>query len=435
MFGTTVDFEAPNMISEEKLVQDHKENETQKPAHEIVGLLNVNSTTKEQTNIQQQIDNLGIHEKVYFPGGINYGKLTEQFGSQLIDNEIIAKIEKITKRPAHVLLRRGIFFSHRDLQILLDAHENGTPFYVYTGRGPSSASMHIGHLIPFMFTQYLQEAFNVPVVIQMTDDEKYLHKENLSLEECTKFTKENIKDVIACGFNPQKTFIFSNFSYINHLYPNVVKIQKYVTNSQVKGIFGVKNDDNIGKTAFPALQAAPSFYTSFPLLLNTTASQKPMCLIPCGIDQDPYFRMTRDVAPRLGYAKPALIHSKFLPSLQGMEGKMSSDNAVFLTDSKADIKRKINKAFSGGQDNIEAHRLLGANLEIDVSYQYLYALLDNDQEMNDITVNYKSGKLLSGQVKKRTIDLFIQIVEEHKAKRIGITDEILEQFTTIHPLF
>ena len=40
------------------------------------------------------------------------------------------------------------------------------------------------------------------------------------------------------------------------------------------------------------------------------------CLIPCAIDQDPYFRMTRDVAPRLGHHKPALIESRFFPALQ-----------------------------------------------------------------------------------------------------------------------
>ena len=29
-----------------------------------------------------------------------------------------------------------------------------------------------------------------------------------------------------------------------------------------------------------------------------------------------YFRMTRDVAPRLGYLKPALLHSSFFPAMQ-----------------------------------------------------------------------------------------------------------------------
>ena len=81
-------------------------------------------------------------------------------------------MERLTGRRAHRFLRRGLFFSHRDLTALLDAYERGEPFYLYTGRGPSSEALHLGHLIPFQFTQWLQEAFNVPLVIQLTDDEK-----------------------------------------------------------------------------------------------------------------------------------------------------------------------------------------------------------------------------------------------------------------------
>jgi tryptophanyl-tRNA synthetase len=62
--------------------------------------------------------------------------------------------------------------------------------------------------------------------------------------------------------------------------------------------------------------------------------------------------MTRDVAPKLDFHKPALIHSKFLPSLLGIEKKMSSSDptsAIFMSDSPQVIKTKINKyAFSGG---------------------------------------------------------------------------------------
>jgi tryptophanyl-tRNA synthetase len=77
----------------------------------------------------------------------------ERFGSSKIDDEVIARIEKITGRPVHHFLRRGIFFSHRDLHTILTAHEQGKPFYLYTGRGPSSAAMHLGHLVPFIFTK------------------------------------------------------------------------------------------------------------------------------------------------------------------------------------------------------------------------------------------------------------------------------------------
>ena len=85
---------------------------------------------------------------------------------------------------------------------------------------------------------------------------------------------------------------------------------------QVKGIFGFGDSDCIGKIAFPAVQAAPAVASSFP---DTFGENKSIpCLIPCAIDQDPYFRMTRDVAPRVGFPKPALLHSTFFPALQGV---------------------------------------------------------------------------------------------------------------------
>ena len=126
---------------------------------------------------------------------------------------------------------------------------------------------------------------------------------------------ENAKDIIACGFDVNKTFLFSDLDYIQHLYPTVLKIQKLTTYNQAKAIFGFTMSDNIGKSSFPAVQAAPAFSSSFDIPLKGSANMP--CLIPCAIDQDAYFRKTRDVAPRLGYRKPALIHSKFFPPLQG----------------------------------------------------------------------------------------------------------------------
>lgn len=43
---------------------------------------------------------------------------------------------------------------------ILDLYEAGKKFYLYTGRGPSSDSLHLGHLIPFHFTKYLQVRSN-----------------------------------------------------------------------------------------------------------------------------------------------------------------------------------------------------------------------------------------------------------------------------------
>jgi tryptophanyl-tRNA synthetase len=42
---------------------------------------------------------------------------------------------------------------YRDLEFILDAYERKKPFYLYTGRGPSSEAMHLGHLVPFIMAK------------------------------------------------------------------------------------------------------------------------------------------------------------------------------------------------------------------------------------------------------------------------------------------
>ena len=108
------------------------------------------------------------------------------------------------------------------------------------------------------------------------------------------------------------------------------------------------------------------------------------CLIPCAIDQDPYFRLTRDVAVKLKYPKPALLHAKFFPALQGPQTKMSAsdlNSSIYMSDTPAQIKNKVNKhGFSGGRETVEEHRRLGGDPDVDVAYQYLGFFLEDDEE-------------------------------------------------------
>ena len=88
--------------------------------------------------------------------------------------------------------------------------------------------MHLGHLLPFQFTacvrhltppglttsSWLQDVFDCPLVIQLTDDEKFYFKQDLKLEQVAKYSFENARDIIAVGFKPDKTFIFSDLDYM-----------------------------------------------------------------------------------------------------------------------------------------------------------------------------------------------------------------------------
>lgn len=365
--------------------------------------------------------------------GIDYDKLIKRFGSCKIDDDLLARFERVTGKKAHHFLRRGIFFSHRDMHLVLDRFERNEQFFIYTGRGPSSDSMHMGHVVPFLFTKWLQEVFDVPLVIQLTDDEKYLWK-NISQEDCRKFAVQNAKDIIALGFDVNKTFIFSDFEYMSQepcFYRNVLRVAKHVTFSQARGIFGFRGEDCIGKISFPAVQAAPSLSSSFPAIFGAARPDVP-CLIPCAIDQDPYFRMTRDVAPRIGAPKPALLHSSFFPALGGAQTKMSASvdsSAIFVNDSDKAIKTKINKfAFSGGRATVEEHRARGGDCEVDISFQYMRFFLEDDERLEQIRQDYSSGVLLTGHLKKELIELLQAFAGNHRRRREQVTDATVAEF-------
>ena len=194
---------------------------------------------------------------------------------------------------------------------------------------------------------------------------------------------------------------------------------------------------------FPAVQAAPSFSCCFPHIFPQAAAgskKKPrdvFCLIPQAIDQDPYFRLTRDVAQRLGFLKPALIHSKFFPGLSGSKGKMSSSvgAAVFLTDTEKTIKDKVNKhAFSGGGATKEEHLMLGGNCEVDVPLQWLGFFMDDDAQLEAIGKDYALGRIATGDVKKALINELIAVVKAHQDARKLVTDQVVREYMEIRPM-
>ncbi|KAH7204252.1 hypothetical protein DER44DRAFT_413452 [Fusarium oxysporum] len=373
---------------------------------------------------------------------IDYDAICSKWNTSKIDHALLERFEQVTGKKPHRWLRRGLFFSHRDFDKILTKYEHGEPFFLYTGRGPSTGSLHLGHTIPLEFTKWLQDVFDVPLVFMLTDDEKALFKDSLSFEDTHKYALENAKDIIALGFDETKTFIYSDLEYLGHHFlMNAYEFSKLVTFNQVRGAFGFDGSANIGKIFFPAVQCSAAFATSYPEIwsddpspVRTKALGKIQCLIPMGIDQDPYFRLIRDNAHRMKNPspKPALIHSKFLTALQGAGGKMSSSNpnsAIFMTDTAKQIKNKINKfAFSGGRETLEEHREKGGNPDVDVAYIYLTYFEDDDEKLQKIYDDYKSGALLTGELKKMAIEALQSVVETFQDRRKAVTDEVLKSY-------
>ena len=352
-------------------------------------------------------------------GKVDYERLIREFGTQPLTNELLQRLAKYTG-SLHIQLRRKLFFSHRDLDTVLDLYEKGTKFVLYTGRGPSGP-VHIGHLVPWIFTKHLQEAFDTRLYFQMTDDEKFLVDDERMLAETTETGYDNALDLVALGFEPKNTFIIYDVQDIDLLYDIALEVAKRITYSTAKATFGFQESTNLGWVFWPAVQAVPCFIHK-----KLTGENVP-ALIPAAIDQDPYWRITRDIAPRLGYFKPAQIHNRFLPGL-GIGGKMSAsepDTAIFTVDPPDVVKRKVWNAFTGGKGTVAEQRTEGANPDVCSVYQYfLYLFEEDDRKLAERERQCKTGGILCGECKKDLTERINRFLAEHQKRRERARDKI-----------
>ncbi|KAG8345049.1 putative tRNA synthetases class I (W and Y) [Trypanosoma vivax] len=400
------------------------------------------------------------------PKGVDYDRVLTRFKSKRVDEALLAQLQEMCDgavamigegraEKLHHFFRRGIVFSHRDFDLALHKMHSankvgvGATTYLYTGRGPSTRSMHLGHVVPFLLAKYLQDTFGLPLVIQITDDEKHLFRDiplhpgdgpEAGVESHGDLVEENIKDIIAFGFDRRRTFIFRNTTYMGTMYPTVVRLQRTLTLSAAKHTLGLKDSDNVGKAAFPATQAAPCCSDVFPEVLSRRPGDAPLqCIVPCAIDQDPFFVLARASAARLKFPPPALLHTKFLPALKGLKYKMSSSNeangVIKLRDEPHKVKEKIRKAFSGGCGTLSDMQSKGVDLSVDVAYQFIRFFSPSDELFEEVTAKYSSGKMNSAQVKELASEVVLQhILSDWQERRKCVTEGDVRNFTSVRSI-
>ncbi|WP_114576791.1 tryptophan--tRNA ligase [Saliphagus sp. LR7] len=349
-------------------------------------------------------------------GEIDYEKLVERFGADPLTDEQIEGL------PDHPLLRRGTFYAGRDVDEYLEAAQAGDPHAVVTGRGPSGP-MHLGHVVPLYLARRFQEATGATVYLPISDDEKFLAKKQ-SFESIGAHTRENLRDLLAVGFDPERTRIVVDTADADVIYPIAVRLAKHLTPATVEAVYG--NQDTVGLQFYPAVQATH-------LLLPQLVEGRQPTLVPIAVDQDPHVRVCRDVAAKeaLPVEKPGALLGRFLPSLAG-PGKMSSSDdapSIELTDDADTVAETIREhAYTGGRATVEAHREHGGDPATDVPFQYLRAFLEpDDDRLAEIEERYRSGELLSGELKEILIDRLTGFLARHQERRAalgGLEDEL-----------
>ena len=301
-------------------------------------------------------------------------------------------LEEFTQKPD---------FISQHMLPLLDLHRGFNDFdqtklsqyYLYTGRGPSSASFHIGHLPALKLILEFQKAFQSRIFFMISDDEKIL-RDKIPTEIMLENTKITIGQLNKIGFNVDNTLFHINSDGISAThYKLLIKLMSLVNTNKLDHIFGKRA--NIGEYFCILYQLVPCFL-----------SQNRQCIVICGIDQDPFFRLARKLAKKIGFKPPIVIYTKNIPGLNGIEKMSSSDPSpipIYLSDSKKIIKEKIMKITNVGAGTLNELFEHGANIQKDIPFTLIKIFEPNTKKIALMEKAYTTGIIFGSTDYKKLI--------------------------------
>lgn len=332
-------------------------------------------------------------------------RLVSQFQAQ--------RFSSLKEFPDFYTFDKKMFYSHRDFDKFFEGLKKGEKSAIVSGLNPSG-TLQLGHKIVFDTNRLFQKEYGIPVFIPLSDDESYVAKKTNSRMDAVKHGVGLIIDILAFGFDPKLTKVVFDF-YFTDIFSTAMTLSRHVTMSEIKAVYGYQNDENVGLHFYPNVQSAH-------VLLPQINYGIKNVLVPIGPDEDSHLRLCRDIASRAGYNKPAILHAKFMPGIDGLKmSKSRPEAAIFLHDDPDTVSKKISRAFSGGRDTIEEHRKLGGNPDVDISFIYLSTYFLDVNESTKLRQDYLNGKILSGELKKILIEKIVDFNEEFHKRRKKVT--------------
>jgi tryptophanyl-tRNA synthetase len=202
--------------------------------------------------------------------------------------------------------------------------------------------LHLGHLFGALDNwRNLQEEYDGFFFIA---DWHALTTDYADPSQIKAYTIEVVLDWLAAGLDPRQATFFVQSRLPEHaelhllfsMFTPLAWLERVPTYKEQREQITDKDLGTYGFLGYPLLQAAD--------ILIYKAHY-----VPVGVDQVPHIELTREVARRFNFLyKPVLVEPEALltefPKIPGIDGRKMSksyDNAIFLSDTPAEITTKI----------------------------------------------------------------------------------------------
>ena len=338
---------------------------------------------------------------------VDYSKAIRDLRLKPVDKTILDRIENPSR-----FLRRGIDFAHIDFDKFLDAVERGEKVAVMSGIKPTN-EFHLGSKMTAEKMIYLQHEFGAKVFYAIADIEGMIDNK-LPLDVQAKIAVDNVADLLALGLDPKNAYIYRQSQEIRVM-TLAYLFSRGITNNHLQNLYGDR--------PFGLYFAAFTQCGDIHLPQTEDFGGPKMVVVPVGLDQAPHIFLARDIVekfPEFNFRRPAGLFHKFFRSLRG-ETKMSKRDPmsmITLNDTPEMIEKKVSKAITGGRKTAAEQRKFGGIPEQSVVYElYNYHFVEDDEKVKQVYNDYKSGRLLDGEMKREITEIIIKFLEKHQKKK------------------
>jgi len=283
----------------------------------------------------------------------------------------ILDIEKRLNTKLHCWFKRDLL-NYDDLHKYITDYMSGNNAYIYLNV-KIEENMTLNNALLFTFASYLQELLDIVVIINMDDINTYLES-NISMDSCYLGGFNFATDIISCGFNPNKTYIYSHLDNMNRkMYRNAIELVK-ITN----------------KSFIDCVSMLPMYNFTYAKIFDNR-------VMHCFNVSTEYQTIIQGEIINLISEKKEWLKPLFLT--------MNIDKDI------CNINMKMN------YDQIKEHIL---NLNIDQCFTFLKYLLENDEEYKLILYEKDIDK-----AQKCLINILTQFINDHKEKKKHVDRKIL----------
>jgi tryptophanyl-tRNA synthetase len=295
---------------------------------------------------------------------------------------------------------------------------------VVTGDRPTG-QLHLGHYVGSL-TQRLELQHQHEMFILIADTQ-VLNNDISKSQEVKKHTLSLMRDYLGVGLNPEKIhFVLQSrvpalFELTQYL-SNLVSLSFVMRNPTIKNENKLYNHDlNMGFLNYPISQ------TSDIVLFNGE-------LVPVGADQVPILEFANDVIEKFHGNFKCNVFKKIQPLLSstprlcGLDGnnKMSKslNNAIFLSDSLKDLKKKINSMYTDRN-----HLAISdpGQIEGNVVFTFLDIFMEDRILLEEFKAHYQRGGLGDSYLKNILFDILSPLLESINSNGQQFSDSYLKE--------